>query len=703
MTYKIKKYLFLVVGLILIIPIALQAKPLQTQSPNQHITFTDIAANDDAGITYRRQRSASDQIFTNLKGIPGEPTYGFSEVLLTPIHSRGVPGVAIFDFDNDGDEDIYVTNGPNTNNSLYANQWMEIGTVTFIDVAVSAGVGVADQDSTGICYGDIDNDGDKDLFVLGNSQPNRLFENQGDGTFIDISINSGVNVALDASNACSMGDINNDGLLDIVVANAFDMSAQFAIFVEPFALNEPNQLLLNQGDNIFTDVTATSGLLNVYLPDDAPISAPPDASTISWAIAMVDYDGDGDIDIMHADDQGVFENTLQNGIDRGFLQLFQNDGTGHFTNVTAQSRLDRDGGWMGLSYGDYNRDGLLDFFGSNFGNHAEALFSPELNFEVEQSDSRWFLQNPDGTFSDYSDIALIHTPFGWGTSSVDYDNDSDTDIIFHGALDLGPLVIASTGAILNNDGTGNFSRDQVALANSTNHIRRNVHGMATGDLNNDGFVDIVSVSNFDMPAPFPLEPSPPLGGEWDIDAFFLPTFNLEDPEAFLWSWNGFDLPDGTLSVEINNAENQNNWVQVKLVGTIGLTSLGTVNRDGIGALVSFRPKNSLLADMRPILGGSSYASQDSLTVTFGLGNKNKGTIDILWPGGVRNRLYNIKKGERIVFPEIACSYDGNWASKREYRRCINNALDELVTAGILTKNQKGRFRKSALRAFKETS
>jgi hypothetical protein len=76
--------------------------PMNHQNP---ITFTDIAINDGAGITYRRQPSASEQKFTELKGVPGEPTYGFPEVVQTPIHSRGIPGIAIFDYDNDGDED----------------------------------------------------------------------------------------------------------------------------------------------------------------------------------------------------------------------------------------------------------------------------------------------------------------------------------------------------------------------------------------------------------------------------------------------------------------------------------------------------------------------------------------------------------------------------------------------------------------------
>ena len=105
--------------------------------------------------------------------------------------------------------------------------------------------------------------------------------------------------------------------------------------------------------------------------------------------------------------------------------------------------------------------------------------------------------------------------------------------------------------------------------------------------------------------------------------------------------------------------------------------------------------------MQPILGGSSYASQDSLTANFGLGNKQKGVVDILWPGGVRNRLYNVRKGQHILFPEIPCSYDGDWANTQAYRSCVRTALHELGVAGILTPAQKAKLFTSAMRAFFE--
>ena len=121
-----------------------------------------------------------------------QPAYTINDVFATPFKPRGAPGVALLDFDSDGDLDIFVTNGPGRCKSLYSNQLKETGKTTFVDVAMAAGVCAADMDATGVCFGDIDNDGFPDLLVLGRNEPNRLFRNQGNGTFVDITAQSGV-------------------------------------------------------------------------------------------------------------------------------------------------------------------------------------------------------------------------------------------------------------------------------------------------------------------------------------------------------------------------------------------------------------------------------------------------------------------------------------------------------------------------------
>lgn len=680
-----------VIGVIAVI--GLGARPALAQDG---VTFTDIAAGDGAGITYRRKASPSDAIFDALRQ---QPVFTIADLIQSPDSSRGMPGVALLDFDGDGDLDIYATNGPGAANALYANRLRETGTVSFDDVAVAAGVAAFDQDSTGVCYGDIDNDGDPDLFVLGNLEPNRLFENQGNGTFIDITAHSGLGADSLTSASCAMGDVNGDGLLDIAVANAFDLKNRLATIVEPFSENQPNQLFFNQGSNTFVDVSVASGILDIALPPEAPDGA----ATITWALGLLDYDLDGDLDLFFADDQAALPYGANGGIDRGYIQLFDNDGTGSFTNLTFQRNLDQNGDWMGFSFADFDRDGRMDIFGTNLGNHSTAAVVGSLDFlPVEQRDSRWFLQQQDGTYADPSDHGLLHTPFGWGTSATDYDNDGDTDIIFHGGFDFGILIGTAPGVILRNGGNADFHRDRTALAQSTDHVRRNVRGMAVGDLDNDGFIDIVSVSNFDYPDPIPLHPAVSLGGEFDDDAFivqsFLPLTPDAPPLATDYVWSGLPFPDGTLSVELNNAENGNRWIQVEPMGTIGVTARGRVNRDGIGAVVQLTPHRGQPV-LQPILGGSSIASQDSLLGNFGLARARKATVEILWPGGVRNRLYDVPAGTRVRFPEIACSFDDAQASFQGYRGCVTTALDELVQAQVITGDDRGRFLSSAIRAW----
>ena len=153
-------------------------------------------------------------------------------------------------------------------------------------------------------------------------------------------------------------------------------------------------------------------------------------------------------------------------------------------------------------------------------------------------------------------------------------------------------------------------------------------------------------------------------------------------------------------MEINNAESANNSVAVTALGTIDLTSMGRVNRGGVGAMMFFTPKNKATA-MKPVAAGSSHVSSDSLQQHFGLGNKNKGTLEVLWPGGVRNKLYKVRRGEHIEFPEIPCSYDDYAYQYYRYAKCVNRSLSELRREGIINPKQQRRFKRSAVRAFFE--
>lgn len=667
--------------------------PVVLAAADGNVTFRDIIADGSAGVTYARTPSPR---LATLEAQRMQETYVFpDDVIQTPIKPHGVPGVVAFDYDGDGDLDLYVTNGPGTSNSLLANRLMETGTLFFEDVADQAGVGATDQDSSGVVAGDLDNDGDQDLYVLGTGEPNRLFENRGNGSFRDVTAASGTaGGALETNTSATLGDLDGDGLLDIVIAGASTFEHQPAIFIPFTPENVPNSVFKNLGNLRFTDASDSSGIRmqGGVLPQFAQ------AATLTHSIAAVDIDLDGDVDIISGDDQGVVPGRLVGGIDQGILHVFENDGTGHFVDTNEARGLNLIGGWMGLSFGDFDGDGRLDFFGSNFGSYAPQNFPLVLPFPGAYN-SRWFLQQEDGRFVHPGLGSLVALPFGWGTSTADFDNDGDLDIIFQGGIDVGPLAVADNpGSLLFNDGNGVFRYDHAALAASVEHERRMVSGVATGDLNRDGFTDMISVSSFDAPAPIPLVPFPPLGGPFDASALFVPTFlPTATPGVFVPNRQIPELPDGSLSVEISSG-NDNRWIAVDVIGSVGRTARGKVNRDGVGAVVRFSPHGGK-SMLRPIIAGSSYASQDSLTAGFGLGSAHSGTVEVLWPGGVRNRLYGVHAGERIRFPEIPVSIDDQDLSFGRYVSRVRHALRDLRRNGTIDRAEQRRFFFSALLAF----
>ncbi|WP_033430794.1 CRTAC1 family protein [Saccharothrix syringae] len=685
--------------------------------PREQIVFTDIAVPGTALDLYRRTPSPEHaRSVANL----GRPYITRDDFAAEGVHTHGVPGVVLLDHDGDGDTDVFVTNGPGTPNSLFRNELEQTGRLVFTDTAAAAGVALTDLDANGACAGDVDNDRDPDLYVLGRNAGNHLLRNEGDGTFADVTGAAGDAAAGTLSHlSCTMADVDNDGLLDIAVANAYDMKTALPILRVPWALNQPNQLLRNAGGGAFADVSTSSGFAPVKVDGRVP---DPAREEITWSVTAADYDQDGDADLLTASHQALVQPAKYGGADRGFVRVYRNDGTGHFEDVTMGIGLAEWGGWSGTSFGDFNFDGTLDFFATNTGDYMK-LPVPGLPHQYGDQSSRWFLQRPDGTFvdvrrgsvptprTDNEDAdptlgGLGTTPWGWGTSTLDYDNDGLTDVLFHGSIDGMNLVTADNpGMLLHNRGPAGLRKGffpsfdyDAAARSATDHRRRSVTGMAVGDLNRDGFPDVVSAAQSIKVGELTRYADIADIHDWSPvftdDARFLEVYHFD---GSVFRPTGAHTVEGDLSVEVNGG-NGNRSATVRTLGSVGVTPAGGVNRDGVGALVRFTPRGGPTA-MHPVSAGTSYGSQDAHETTFGMGTADTAVVEVLWPGGVRNRLYGVRAGERVTFPEIPCRYDDPAMTRRGYWDCVTGALGDLVDAGHLSRTGASRFLISALRAF----
>jgi enediyne biosynthesis protein E4 len=629
-----------------------------------------------------------------------------------PVDDRGIPGVVVFDYNNDGDQDIYATNGPCSPSALYENMMGKTGKLEFRNVTAQAGVGLPGVNADGACAGDIDNSGYDSLYVLGRNEHNHLLLNEGNGHFKDITQVSGTGGGDYTHVSCTMGDFFGNGRLDIAIANASNLSNAKAVMDYTSKYNEPNQLLENMGGNppTFKDVSVSSGFATTSHP-----------MAQTWAIAAVDLFQNGCTDIVTGTDQGAVPMAKygRGGHDRGFIRVYKNNCHGHFTDVTRQLGLmNSPGAWMGLAFGNFNFDGKLSIFGTNFGDFLLQMYG--LPEHVGDLSSRWLLQRPNGTFADPRSSTLLYpaksgadpslgglqaTPFGWGDAAFDYADNGYTDIVFAGSmLGMNGADADNPGTLLYNKGPKglikgfypSFSYDPALANDGANDRRRIITGLAVGDLANNGHVDVVSVAQGVMVGKLTSEYEP-YGSPFDNSSYL-----AEYTPVGVMSYKPATgtTTDGNLAVEMNEGGNGNNWAEVRTLGTIGLVPGARVNRDGIGAVLRFTPAG-LPTAIDPVVAGSSFASQNSLVQTFGMGKSKAGTLQILWPGGIRNELFDVRAGERITFPEIPCSYTDTSMSLQAYTSCVQGSLHDLVHEGQVTSSMAASFASSALKAFNE--
>ncbi len=375
----------------------------------------------------------------------------------TEFRGSGLGGAAWFDFDNDGDLDLFITNGRTQPNALIEN----LGNGTFSEIAAQAGV--ADNVGySGVVAGDIDNDGFRDLFLTseggirgGPAGPVALYHNNGDGTFSDITQSSGI-VAPATSLSAAMADVDGDGFLDLFISAPGSL---------PRGRQDRNALYRNNGDLTFTDISAESGV---------------DTRLGACAALFTDHNRDGRIDLMVVNCNNVqFLPTP--------IELFINRGDGTFEDATAGSGLDRLGYWMGIGAADFDNDGDIDQFLTNLGT---STFLPTRH--------GLFTRECDGPYRNVAaDAGVAEYEFGWGCTTADFDNDGFADIFLAGSLPdtllnaIGPGR-GNPGILLQNDG-GSRQLGFTETPLPVNLAGDFTSGVASGDYDGDGFEDIVVV------------------------------------------------------------------------------------------------------------------------------------------------------------------------------------------------------------------
>jgi len=515
-------------------------------------------------------------VFTHVNGATGN--YYLPEVMGA--------GVALFDYDNDGDLDVFLVQGgtigatgagESATSRLFRNDLVVAPdgrrTVHFTDVTASAGAGVRGY-GMGAAVGDYDNDGYLDLFVT-SFGATTLLHNNGDGTFTDVTKQAGLSDTAWSTSAAFI-DYDRDGNLDLFVAHYVDFTpAANKLCNDPVGTRDyctpktyrpvPARLFRNDGHGHFVDVTVAAGISKAY--------------GAGLGVAVGDYNGDGWPDLYVANDGTA-------------NQLWINQRNGTFVDQglisgTALNPAGNPEGSMGIASGDFDLDGDEDLFVTNIAGETSALYVNDGHGNFEDARARTGL------------AALTAAFTGFGTDWIDYDNDGWPDLfVANGAVNIvealrgQPSPYRMRNQLFHNLAGRRF--EETSAAAGPAFARAEIgRGAAFGDIDNDGDVDIVVTNN-----------------------------------------------DGPVRLLLNQVGTKNHWLQVRLDQRPG-------NRFGIGAWVGVeRPGNPTL--WRRVRTDGSYLSASDVRVHFGLGSSSAITaIVVQWPDGRRERWTGIA-ADRLV-------------------------------------------------------
>jgi hypothetical protein len=479
-------------------------------------------------------------------------------------------GAALLDYDGDGWLDVFLVNGTTLEgfpqgqeptSHLYRNR----GNGTFEDVTARAGLGSTGW-GQGACAADYDNDGHEDLFVSYYGQ-DRLFRNQGDGTFADVTARAGLaRTTTRWGVGCAFLDYDRDGWLDLFVANYIDLDLKTAprpdsglcrykgikVACGPPGLpGGKNALYRNKRDGTFEDVSQRALITRA-------------AGTYGLGVSTLDFDDDGWTDLYVANDSNP-------------ATLYRNQRDGPFADVAstagcAYSQDAKPQAGMGVAVGDFDRNGTMDVFKTNFAGDTSTLYA---NTGLGFCEDRTFAAG----------IGVNTRWLGWGTSFVDLDNDGWLDIFLvngHVYPEVWQLPTEAAyrqrKVVYRNLANGRFADVSEALGPPVTDPKAG-RGAAFGDLDNDGDVDVVVNNVHDAPDLFRARADP-----------------------------------------------ANHWLLVRLQGTKS-------NRSAIGARLRLEAGGA--TQWQEVRGGGSYLSQNDLRAHFGLGAATRvERLEVRWPNGL---------------------------------------------------------------------
>jgi hypothetical protein len=524
-----------------------------------------------SGILARAPERDAGFSFTNIAaqaGVVARTVFGGQTANKYLLETTGC-GAAAFDYDNDGWLDIFLVNGTTLEgfpkgqeptNHLYRNK----RDGTFEDVTVKAGLAQSGW-GQGACAGDYDNDGYDDLFVTYWGQ-NRLYRNKGDGTFADVTSTAGLTQTRTRWGAgCAFLDYDRDGRLDLIAANYIDLDLETAPVPSsglcrykglPVACGPPglpggkNALYHSTGGGKFEDVSEKSGILRAQ-------------GTYGLGVSTLDFDNDGWVDVYVANDSNP-------------STLYRNSRDGTFTDIAvgagcAYSQDGKPQAGMGVAVGDYDRNGSMDIFKTNFAGDTSTLYANMANGTCE-----------DRTFA--AGIGLNTRWLGWGVAFVDLDSDGWLDLF---------LV------------NGHVYPEVEQLKTEAGYKQRKV---VYRNLRNGRFADVTQELG-------PPVTTPKAGR----GAAFADFDNDGDLDVVINNVN--DVPD---LLRLDHTR-ERHWVALKLVGTRS-------NRNAIGARI--RLVTSEGVQWQEVRGGGSYYSQNDLRVHFGLGDaRTVERVEVRWPSG----------------------------------------------------------------------